>query len=113
MGYYADQSKGYAIATKGLVTDLELHETLKKTGTTYNSPVINETVIGGVILSGVYGYIFYKLLSSLNNPNQFKSKQKKASDEPNAKSFSDIGGCQKAKEAISEIIEFIKHPQIF
>jgi hypothetical protein len=69
MGYYADQSKGFAIATKGLVTDNELHETLKKTGTSYNSPLLNETVIGGAILTGVYGYIFYKILQSLNNPN--------------------------------------------
>jgi hypothetical protein len=71
-----------------LVTDFELHEALKSSSTTYNVPLINETVIGGVVMTGVYGYVIYKLLQNLNNPNQFKAKQKnKPDEEANMKTF--------------------------
>ena len=71
-------------------------------------------MIAGAVMTGVYSFILYKLIQSMNNPNSFKAKHKKKPDEEaNYKTFSDIGGCQKAKEAITEIIEYIKHPEVF
>jgi cell division protease FtsH len=114
VGYYADPAKGFALATKGLVREEELHTALKESNTTYDAPLINETVVAAAVMSGVYSYVIYKLIQSMNNPNSFKAKQKKKPDEEaNSKTFSDIGGCQKAKEAITEIIEYIKHPEVF
>ena len=65
-------------------------------------------------MTGIYSYVIYKLIHTLNNPNSFKAKQKKKGDEEiNSKTFSDVGGNEKAKEAILEIIEYIKNPKIF
>jgi hypothetical protein len=62
VGQYADPSKGYAIATKGLVNDADLSKALRSSGTTYDAPLINEAVLGGIVMAGVYSYVLYKLI---------------------------------------------------
>jgi ATP-dependent Zn protease len=44
----------------------------------------------------------------------YKGKEKKEIDSTqNNRTFSDVGGCKKAKEAIGEIIDYIKHPEAY
>jgi cell division protease FtsH len=46
--------------------------------------------------------------------NGFKGKQKKELDaKQDSKSFEDVGGCTRAKEAILEIIDYIKNPEVY
>ena len=40
-------------------------------------------------------------------------KKKENEGKMDGKSFEDIGGCEKAKEAVKEIIDYISHPEQF
>jgi ATP-dependent Zn protease len=60
-------------------------------------------------------YICYKLYQMLTEKTHFKKRNKRGTDEDNQKfkTFSDIGGCEKAKDAIKEIIDFIRNPEFY
>ena len=56
------------------------------------------------------GYCLKRILDQ----DKFYPKKKKDLDKRQvAKTFADIGGCDKAKEAIREIIDFIGDPEMF
>ena len=63
----------------------------------------------------VSGYLYYKLYKSLVNRNQENLKKEYAKNENKQKinNFNDIGGCEQAKEAIREIIDFVRNPKEF
>jgi ATP-dependent Zn protease len=87
---------------------------LKETQTTYSSPLINESHVIWVIVFFLYSLLFLKMINQLKDMNGFKGKQKKDMDSKQSnKTFQDVGGNQRAKEAILEIIDFIKRPQFY
>jgi len=63
----------------------------------------------------VSGYFYYKLYKSFVNRNQENLKKEYAKNENKQKinNFNDIGGCEQAKEAIREIIDFVRNPKEF
>ena len=90
---FKSAGKEYAIANRTLYEDRAILETLATTGTTYSSTMINENMIGMGILLGVYSYVCYKLISSMNG-STFSGKQKNSNNSnQKVKTFSDIGGC--------------------
>lgn len=94
-----------------------LSQTLANSGTTYASPFINETQIGACVMVAGYTYFTFWIIQQMRDLHGgYKGKEKKDLDDQNkqkAKTFSDVGGCSKAKEAIAEIIQYIKDPKIF
>lgn len=114
-GQYKDPSLGYCIGTKPLTKDDEMIQKLIESNTKYDTPLLNETVVGGLILTGIYSYVLYKVVRGMMDMHNYKGKEKKKDKnlDTDIKTFSDIGGCQKAKEAIGEIIEYIKTPELF
>lgn len=51
---------------------------------------------------------------NMKDAHSFKGKERKDLDDSNnVKSFQDVGGCTQAKEAILEIIDYIKNPAIY
>jgi len=54
------------------------------------------------------------MINQLRDMNGFKGKQKKDLDSKQAvKTFQDVGGNNRAKEAILEIIDYIKRPEFY
>jgi ATP-dependent Zn protease len=45
--------------------------------------------------------------------HSFKGKEKKDLENQKERTFKDVGGCKKAKEAIIEIIDYIKNPEVY
>jgi hypothetical protein len=92
-GRFKDSSLGYCIGTKPLIRNEEIIQKLINTNTQYDTPLMNETVIGGLILSGLYSYILYKVFRGMMDMHSYKGKEKlkdkKAAD---VKTFSDVGG---------------------
>lgn len=43
----------------------------------------------------------------------FKGKENKDIENQKKRTFNEVGGCKKAKEAIIEIIDYIKNPQLY
>ena len=65
-----------------------------------------------LFLTGAYVFICFKVISSLKNMNNYKAKERTEMSKPQQElTFRDIGGCQKAKDAILEIIDYIKNPE--
>ncbi len=63
---------------------------------------------------GVYGYIAYKVVMGMKDMHAFKGKEKKDLEGgQREKCFEDVGGCKQAKDAILEIIDYIKNPTIY
>lgn len=54
----------------------------------------------------------YLMVKTIKDQNSFNSKKKKDLDKKQVgKTFMDVGGCEQAKEAIREIIDFIRNPE--
>lgn len=65
---------------------------------------------------GVAGCVGYYYILKMLLPDQFEQSKKKTIEDvenegQKMKRFSDVGGCEQAKEAILEIIDYIKAPQ--
>lgn len=105
---------GYAITSHRLLDAKELMPALKDSGTTYTSLIINEEHIAYLLLAGVYSYVCYKAFFFLKDMHGYKAKEKKdIQSKQTVKTLSDVGGCSKAKDAILEVIDFIKNPEQF
>lgn len=52
------------------------------------------------------------MVKTIRDQNKYNAKKKNPSSTPN-KTFEDIGGCQEAKKAIGEIIDYIRSPEKF
>jgi cell division protease FtsH len=66
------------------------------------------------VVLGVYSFMLYKLIMNMKDIHGFKGKEKKdIENNQEVRKFEDVGGCRKAKEAISEIIDYIKNPTLF
>ncbi|TNV83542.1 hypothetical protein FGO68_gene10618 [Halteria grandinella] len=102
----------YLLANRTMLKSDELLQSLKRTNTKYSSLLVNESQIGWSIVLVIYCYFCYKLVIGMTQQNGFKGKQKKdlRQDE---KRFADVGGCLKAKEALLEIIEYIRKPEVY
>jgi cell division protease FtsH len=89
-------------------------QTLKDTSTTYSSLLINEGHVLWTIVFIVYCFLVMKLVNQMRDVNGFKGKQKRDIDsKQTSKTFQDVGGNNRAKEAILEIIDYIKKPELF
>lgn len=54
------------------------------------------------------------MINIIKNQNSFNSKKKKDLDKKQkVKTFADIGGCEPAKDAIGEIIDYIRNPEYY
>jgi cell division protease FtsH len=54
------------------------------------------------------------MIKTIKDQNSYSSKKKKDLDKKQVgKSFNDVGGCEQAKEAIREVIDFIRNPEQF
>ena len=74
----------------------------------------DETQIAQVIGAGLSLFLSYLMIKTIKDQNSFSSKKKKDLDKKQiGKTFSDVGGCEQAKEAIREIIDFIRNPESF
>ena len=104
----------YVLSSRSLINTEELIKTLRQTNTTFSSPLINESHIGWLIVLCIYAFLFFKMINQMRDMHGFKGKQNKdLTDTQQAKTFQDVGGNNKAKEAIIEIIDFIKNPELF
>lgn len=64
------------------------------------------------LLTGMICYTAYKYLIGSNSYSGKNTDDLSISGQ-RAKTFDDVGGCEKAKEAILEIIDFIKAPEVY
>ena len=72
----------------------------------------DEIHIASLIGSAISIYTMYKLFTFMRDQHSYNSKKKKDLDiKQVGKTFNDIGGCDKAKDAIKEIIDYINHPE--
>jgi cell division protease FtsH len=66
------------------------------------------------MLGGFYSYLCYKLIVSMRDANAYKGKQKKDIERKNKViTFDDVGGCRKAVDALREVIDYIKNPELY
>lgn len=80
--------------------------------TEVSSAIPNEVDIASMLGVGASLFLSYQLLKLIKDQNSFNSKKKQDLDErQKGKTFADIGGCEEAKEAIRDIIDYIRHPE--
>jgi ATP-dependent Zn protease len=76
--------------------------------------VPNEEMIVSTLLMGCSCYIFNKLFQLMKDQHSTNTKQAKDLEgKQEIKTFMDIGGCEKAKKAMREIIDYIRHPESY
>ena len=70
----------------------------------------NGAVATLIMMPGMY--LTYKMMQMLQSQHSYDPKTKDDMDlKQTPKSFQDIGGCEDAKEAIREIIDYIRNPE--
>eukprot|EP00347_Sterkiella_histriomuscorum_P003112 403365543 len=114
--YFKSPQQGmqYCIANRSLISEEGLAQSLHTSQTTFTSPLINETQIGYLMAAGIYSYIVYRLITNLKDMHGFKGKTKKDMiGEQKLKDFQDIGGCLTAKNALRDVIDCIKRPELY
>lgn len=69
----------------------------------------NESQIAQALAFGIWFYLVYSMIKNIHDQNSYQAKRK---DDNNSseKSFEDVGGCESAKKAILDILDFLKRP---
>lgn len=62
------------------------------------------------MLVGVFWGLMVYMIKTISDQNSYTAKKKDQTKLTN-KTFSDVGGCEKAKKAIFDILDFLKRPQ--
>jgi ATP-dependent Zn protease len=102
------------IGNHSIFEEKALGNALHSSGTTFTNAFPNEAHIGYMALFGIYSYGCVKLLSYLKDMHGFKGKEKRdIQSKQSVKTLEDVGGCQDAKKAILEVIDYIQNPEQF
>lgn len=79
-------------------------------------PFLTAGNIISLSILGIMGYFLYSMIKNAKNGGAGgafgfgKSKAKKVSEEDNHLTFADVAGCDEAKEAVTEMVDFLRDP---
>jgi cell division protease FtsH len=71
----------------------------------------NENQVCSIGVLGFWVYLMYKMIKIIQDQHSLKVKKKDPNGKVEGKTFDDVGGNIKAKEAIREIIDFLRHKE--
>mmetsp|Transcript_37526 Transcript_37526/g.36079 ORF Transcript_37526/g.36079 Transcript_37526/m.36079 type:complete len:149 (+) Transcript_37526:145-591(+) len=109
--YYTSKQTGeYFFSNRLLVNENQLTNLLTKNKIEYSSPIIDESHVAYALAIGLYSYFCYKLIMKMKDMHSYSCKQNKDIHQKE-RTFKDIGGCDEAKRALAEIIDYIKFPE--
>ncbi len=100
-----------------LVEELELHKVSNYQGEPDRSGMYSFIFnIGGILLFFVLWWFFVIRQVQVGGKQAMsfgRSKAKKVDDTKKKTTFADVAGCDESKEELSEVVEFLKHPEKF
>jgi cell division protease FtsH len=100
-----------------LVEELEIHKVTNYQGEPDRSGMYSFIFnIGGILLFFVLWWFFVIRQVQVGGKQAMsfgRSKAKKVDDTKKKTTFADVAGCDESKEELSEVVEFLKHPEKF
>ena len=114
--YYKTPSMGqwsYSISSMHPVGPDELYRAAQNRGTDVGSIWPNEMHVGQCIIGGCSLLMTALMIKTIRDQHSHHTKRHDTDPEKKqkGKSFEDIGGCEKAKEAVKQIIDYIRVPE--
>ena len=72
--------------------------------------VPTESQVAFAAYFGFLSWLIYQMVQTIRNQNSYTAKRKDSSNSTDKK-FSDVGGCERAKKALGDILDFMKRPE--
>ena len=70
----------------------------------------SEGQIAQFVILGLLFSMSFMMIKAIHDQNSYNAKRKNDSNS-HKKSFKDVGGCESAKKAIFDILDFLKRPK--